>query len=104
MPPDGLARYNNSWRFVRRRRWARLSALAQAPALTRWTPVRSEGMRSQSRRLPGRIPISLAIPLVLVSAVSAAARRPDALDRSPGVQLDVGGVVGERVQAVTQNW
>src|SRR3954471_8626995 len=60
-------------------------------------------MRSKRRCRPVRLAISVAIPLVLVSAVSAAARRPDALDRSPGVQLDVGGVVGERVRAVTQN-
>jgi DUF1680 family protein len=61
-------------------------------------------MKSKRRCSPGRIPLSLAIPLVLVSAASAAARRPDALDRAPGVQLDVGGTVGERVRAVTQNW
>src|SRR3954468_21677204 len=61
-------------------------------------------MRSKRRCRRGCLAISLAIPLVLVSAVSASARRPDALDRSPGVQLDVGGVVGERVRAVTQNW
>src|SRR5215210_3311102 len=61
-------------------------------------------MSSKRRCRPGRVAISLAISLVLVSSVSAAARRPDALDRAPGVQLDVGGVVGERLRAVTQNW